>query len=68
MFTDFWLPIMWDNSWNDNGHLKDNRALAQQLWTPLDGDALNLVLTPLTDTTIQLDWTIGSTNQDGHSI
>lgn len=35
MFIDFWLPIMWDNSWNNNGHSKSNRSpIEQKLWTP----------------------------------
>jgi len=35
MFTDFRLPIMWDNSWNDYGREKSNRPDTEQiLWTP----------------------------------
>lgn len=33
-----------------------------------NGDPSSLVLTVLSDTSIKLDWTIGSTNQDGHEI
>lgn len=34
MFGDFWLPIMWDNSWNDYGREKSNRPDTEQiLWT-----------------------------------
>ena len=31
MFQDFWLPILWDNSLNANGHVKSNRLA----YTPL---------------------------------
>jgi len=34
----------------------------------LNGDPSNLVLTIISDTSIKLDWTIGSTNQTGHRI
>ena len=34
----------------------------------IDGDPSDLVLTVISNTEIQLDWTIGSTNHDGHSI
>lgn len=33
-----------------------------------NGAPSNLILTVLSDTSIKLDWTIGSTNQDGHVI
>lgn len=36
--------------------------------TKPDGAPSNLILTVLSDTSIKLDWTIGSTNQDGHAI
>ena len=32
MFTDMWLPIMWDNSLNAYGHVKDNRGAVQILF------------------------------------
>ena len=35
LFAYMWLPIMWDNAWNDYGHSKDNRSpIEQKLWTP----------------------------------
>jgi hypothetical protein len=35
LFRDMWLPILWDNVWNDFGKLKSNRPdTAQILWTP----------------------------------
>lgn len=34
LFTDMWLPIMWDNSLSAFGRVKDNRGATQQLWTP----------------------------------
>ena len=33
MFRDFWLSIFWDDTWNDNGYLKENRGLEQKLWS-----------------------------------
>lgn len=34
LFRDMWLPVLWDNSFNIYGHVKDNRGATQQLWTP----------------------------------
>jgi len=33
LFRDMHLPILWDNSLNVNGHIKDNRV-GQNLWVP----------------------------------
>jgi len=49
LFSAFFLPILWDNSLNLNGHIKGNR-LGQTLWTPIktlydtftDTDAVHL--------------------------
>jgi hypothetical protein len=39
MFKDFILPIMWDNSWNDYGHEKENRPdTEQKLWSGLGAE------------------------------
>ena len=35
LFLSFHLPIMWDNSWNDYGVMKNNRSIIEQiLWVP----------------------------------
>lgn len=34
LFRDMWLPVLWDDSFSDYGHIKDNRGAGQQLWTP----------------------------------
>lgn len=47
LFQDMWLPILWDNSLNAYGHVKDNRGGTQQLWTP---EAVALIYDNFTDT------------------
>lgn len=32
LFTDMWLPVMWDNSLSAYGHVKDNRGAVQVLF------------------------------------
>lgn len=53
MFTDMWLPIMWDNLWNDFGHSKSNRSpIEQVLWVPYEDETIALTATfttPATD-------------------
>jgi hypothetical protein len=45
LFKSFYLPIMWDDSWNDYGHSKENRPLTEQvLWTPEPMAPVNIVL------------------------
>lgn len=34
LFAYMHLPIMWNDSWNDYGYEKENRALEQVLWKP----------------------------------
>jgi len=57
LFRDFWLPIMWDNSWNDFGHSKDNRSpIEQVLWL---GDLPNMptgVTLTLISGGVRVDW------------
>ncbi|MEN6569053.1 MAG: hypothetical protein ABFC18_03470 [Rikenellaceae bacterium] len=54
LFKVMWLPILWDNNLNGNGHIKANR-LGQQLWTPestydATSDALFTRMTAVSET------------------
>jgi len=59
LWAEYWGVLM------DSGYMKDNRVGSED---GPDGAPSALIATVVNDTTIQLDWTNGSTNHDGHRI
>jgi lysophospholipase L1-like esterase len=59
LWAEYWGVLM------DSGYMKDNRVGSED---GPDGAPSALTATVDSDTAITLDWTIGSTNHDGHRI
>jgi len=71
VFKYFELSVYWNDSYNDNGRIKENRAEERSVYAPAiapNGDCSLLSITVESDSKITLNWTNGSTNEDGISI
>jgi len=42
LFLDMWLPVMWDNNLNANGHIKDNRVTQTLWWGDFESESRSL--------------------------
>jgi len=62
------LSLWWSGVLSSHGELKGNRGPAQSTWTAESITPYNLVLTPISDTVMQLDWDCDSVLLDGYKI
>jgi hypothetical protein len=42
LFRDMWLPVLWDNNLNGNGHIKDNRVTQTLWWGDFEAESRSL--------------------------